>query len=170
MGAAGAPVIPATDLRSPLHHDGTDHRIGRRPPRATPREAEGLFHPPPGRSRLAFTTAHEKTPRTPQRHSTGHRHTTARRPAFSHPDFHGRPRNYTGSAEGNPSARGLYRRWGIAPRPEEPFRKERPNVFTWLKVRPSTTSRQPFSAAGIPAKSVPGAGSCGGPDTYEIGA
>ena len=35
---------------------------------------------------------------------------------FSHPDFNCRPRNHTGSADY--SARGLYRRWGLSPRPE----------------------------------------------------
>ena len=50
--------------------------------------------------------------------------------SFFHPDCHGRPRSSTGSAVGAyrierrtssasaASARGLYRRWGLAPRPE----------------------------------------------------
>jgi hypothetical protein len=39
---------------------------------------------------------------------------------LSHPDCHGRSRTFTVSTPGwRPEGRGLYRRWGITPRPED---------------------------------------------------
>jgi hypothetical protein len=44
---------------------------------------------------------------------------------LSHPDFHGRSRILTVSTPGRlPEGRGLYRRWGISPRPED-------ELFSW---------------------------------------
>ena len=38
---------------------------------------------------------------------------------FFHPDYNCWSRSFTGSADAEASGRGLYRQWGIAPRPED---------------------------------------------------
>ena len=81
----------------------------------------------------------------------------AGRSSFSHPDCHGRPRNCTGSAQGTlvSQARGLYRRWGLAPRPEgKSGRDSKVGHFAGSKARRARAG-SPSGRAQRPTPHVP---------------
>ena len=108
-GSPGPQVPAAPDDLSVAHEDGADQRVGVRAARGPAR---------PGRTPRPCTVVVVHTKNAPKHALQGGRRRGAAA-CFSHPDCDRRPRNLTWSTPHG--VRGLYRRWGLSPRPEAAF-------------------------------------------------